>query len=95
VDRVNASRPRAETGKRTKNEVFYRKLLEGKLDHLASEDRKKIEPVLLKYAHFLHDEESNDFIATELVEHEINLENPTPIRWPQYRTPFTRNKGTD
>ena len=28
VDRVNASRPRAETGKRTKNEALYRKLLE-------------------------------------------------------------------
>ena len=49
---------------------------------------KKIELVLLKYAHVFHDEESNDFKATELVEHEINLEDPTPIRRPQYRTPF-------
>jgi len=31
-----------------------------------------------------HDEESNDFKATDIVEHQIVLEDTTPIRWPQY-----------
>ena len=88
VDRINTSRRRIETGKVTKNEALYHKLLGGKLDHLPSEDRKNIEPVLFKYAHVFHDEESNDFKATDLEEHEINLNDPTPVRRPQYRTPF-------
>jgi hypothetical protein len=88
VDRINTSQQHTEPGKRKKNEGLYSKLLKGKLDHLPSEDRKKIEPVLLKYAHVFHDEESNDFKATGLIEHEINLNDPTPVRRPQYRTPF-------
>jgi len=88
VDRINDSRRCKETGKIIKNEALYHKLLGGKLDHLPSEDRKKIEPVLLKYAHVFHDEESNDFKAIDVVEHEINLNDPTPVRRPQYRTPL-------
>jgi len=88
VDRINTSRRLKEAGKVIKNEALYQKLLGGKLDHLPSEDRKKIEPVLLKYAHVFHDEKSNDFKTTELVEHEINLKDPMPLRRPQYRTPF-------
>ena len=80
VNRINASQRCKETGKVIENQVLYRKLLGGKLDHLPSEDREKIEPVLLKYAHVFHDEESNDFKATDVVEHEINLNDPTPVR---------------
>ena len=80
VNRINTSQRCKEMGKVIENEVLYRKLLGGKLDHLPSEDREKIEPVLLKYAHVFHDEESNDFKATDVVEHEINLNDPTPVR---------------
>jgi hypothetical protein len=40
------------------NEALYRKLLNGKLDHLIQEDREPIEPILLNYAHVFHDEET-------------------------------------
>jgi hypothetical protein len=43
------------------NEALYQKLLQGKLDHLTKEERQAIEPILLKYAHVFHDEETNDF----------------------------------
>jgi hypothetical protein len=71
-----------------KNEALYRKLLRGKLDHLSLEDRQKIEPILIKYAHTFHDEESNDFKGTNVIEHEIPLNDTQPIRRPPYRTPY-------
>jgi len=43
---------------RRKNEALYQKLLQGKLDHLTEEDRQVIEPILWKYAHVFHDEET-------------------------------------
>jgi hypothetical protein len=46
-----------------KNEVLYNILLKGNLHHLSHEDRQLIKPVLLNYAHLLHDEETNDFQA--------------------------------
>jgi hypothetical protein len=48
---------------RKKNEALYGKLLKGKLDHLKQEDSELIEPILVKYAHVFHDEETNDFKA--------------------------------
>jgi len=47
-----------------------------------------IEPVLMKYAHVFHDEETNDFKGTEVIEHKIVLEDTRPIRKPQYRVPY-------
>ena len=41
-----------------------------------------------KYANLFHDEENNDFRATDVVEHQIELEDTRPIRRPQYRVPF-------
>jgi len=70
------------------NEALYRKLLEGKLNHLSKRDEEQIDPVLRIFAHVFHDDDSNDFKATVVVEHDIVLENETPIRRPQYRTPF-------
>jgi len=58
------------------------------LNHLPQEERRLIEPVLLKYTHVFHDEDTNDFKATDVVEHEITVKKDTPIRRPQYRTPF-------
>jgi len=34
-----------------------------------------IEQVLIKYAHVFHDEESNDFKGTDVIEHQIVLED--------------------
>jgi hypothetical protein len=91
VNRINAGN-RSDADKRTnnrdKNGIIYQKLLKGKLEHLPSEDRVKIEPVLRRYAHVFHDSESNEFKATDLVEHQIVLEDTKPIRRPQYKTPF-------
>jgi hypothetical protein len=75
-----------------KNNFLYKKLLRGKLDHLPEEDRWLTEPVLHKYAHVFHDEQSNDFKGTDVAEHQILLEDPRPMRRPQYRVPYTLRK---
>jgi hypothetical protein len=71
-----------------KNEALYNKLLSGKLDHLNSDERRHIETVLLKYAHVFHDEDRNDFKATQVMEHKILVGDAKPIRKPPYRTPY-------
>ena len=71
-----------------RNEVLYKKLLTGKVDHLSIEDRRHIEPVLTKYAHVFHDENVNDFKCTNVVQHEIQVGDSKPIRKPPYRTPY-------
>ena len=72
--------------RKKKNEALYRNLLNGKLDHLNKEDKELIEPALLKYAHVFHDEETNAFKGTKVIEHEIAMGDARPIRRPQYRT---------
>jgi hypothetical protein len=44
--------------------------------------------MLKTFAHIFHDEDTNDFKSTNAVEHKIIVTDPTPIRRPQYRTPF-------
>jgi len=46
--------------RKKRNELLYKKLPRGKLDHLPVKDRQLIEPVLLKYPHLFHDEQIND-----------------------------------
>jgi len=67
---------------------LYEKLLGGKLDHLNKNEKRLIEPVLQKYALVFHDEETNDFKSTDVIEHKIVVTDPTPIRRPQYRTTY-------
>jgi len=74
--------------RKKRNELLYRKLLLGKLDHLPKEEEQVIEPMLMKYAHVFHDEESNDFKSTDVIEHQIVLEVTRPIRKSQYRIPY-------
>jgi hypothetical protein len=71
-----------------RNEAFYNKLLLGKLDHLTSEDRQHIEPILRKYAHVFHDEDTNNYKATHVKEHQIHVGDAILIRKHPYRTPF-------
>jgi len=73
---------------RKKNEVRYKKLLPGKLDHLTNEDRRHIELILEKYAHLFHDEEENDFKCTNEMEHQTQVGDVKPIRRPPYRIPY-------
>ena len=83
IDKVNAEsesdsdRPLT----RKKNEVLYKKLLPGKLNHLTNEDRRHIEPILEKYAHLLHDEE-NDFKCTNEMENQIHVGDVKTIKKP-------------
>ena len=44
--------------------------------------------MLQKYAHVFHDEETNDFKSTDVIEHQILLEDSKLIRRPQYKTHF-------
>ena len=83
-DKMNSGKPyadaRIKTQCRGKNEFLYNKLLKGTLDYLSRQDKVKVEPVLRRFAHVFHDEGSNDFKATDVVEQKIILEYPTPIR---------------
>jgi hypothetical protein len=93
VDRVNAKVEANSTGpskppRKRKNEALYNKALQGKLDHLNPEDRKHIEPVLMKFASVFHEETTNDFKGTKVIEHEIPVGDARPIRRPPYRTPY-------
>ena len=38
--------------------------------------------------HVFHDEDTNDFKGTDIIEHQIIVDNLPPIRRPQYRTPY-------
>jgi hypothetical protein len=69
-----------------KNKALFQKLLKGKLNHLPPHERQLIGPVLVKYAHVFHDEELNDFNATNVVEYEIPVGDMPSIRRPTYRT---------
>ena len=94
VDRINAgdrsnSSPPTPQHRKKNNRALYQKLLQGKLDHLPEVDRQLIEPVLLEYAHVFHDEETNDFKGTNVVEHQILVGDAQPIRRPQYRVPYS------
>ena len=74
--------------RRRKNKALYQKILQGKHDHLTEEERQVIEPILWKYAHVFHDEKTNDFPRTNIVELYIPVDDVQPIRRPPYRTPF-------
>jgi hypothetical protein len=63
-------------------------LLKGKQDHLSEEERASIEPVILRYVHLFHDEDSNDFKGTDVIEHRILTGDARPIKRPQYRVPY-------
>ena len=70
VNRVNAesvsdTNSPARSPRKRKNEHLYSHLLQGKLDHLKPEERRYHEPVLMKYAHVIHDESTNDFRGTK------------------------------
>jgi hypothetical protein len=76
VDSVNAGNESGESqrvkqGNLNRNKALHEKLLKGKLDHLSEEERASIEPVPLRYAHLFHDEDSNDFKGTDVIERRI------------------------
>ena len=48
------------------------------MDNLPQEERQLIEPVFLKYAHLFHDDETNDFKGTNIIEHEIPVGDAGP-----------------
>ena len=55
-------------------------------------ERAVMEPILIKYRRIFHEESSNDFRGTNLVEHKIVTGNAKPIRKPPYRVPFALRK---
>ena len=52
------------------------------------DERRHIEPVVVKDAHVFHDENNNDFKGTKVIEHQILVGDAKPIRKPPYRTPI-------
>jgi hypothetical protein len=67
--------------------------LNRKLDHLGRRKKEIIDPVLLKYAHLFHHEETNDFKGTDVVEHQILTGDARPIRRPPYPVPYAQREG--
>ena len=63
------------------------------LEHLSRDERQSIEPILLKYMHVFHDEDTNDFNCTNVMEHQILVRNSPPIRRSKYRTPYALRHG--
>jgi hypothetical protein len=59
---------------RTPNKVDTKtkKYLRDSLAHLSDKERAEIEPVLMRYAHVFHDDESGEFGKTDLVRHRID-----------------------
>ena len=87
LNRVNAksvsdTKSPAKPPRKRKNEHLYIHLLQGKLDHLKPKEIRHIEPVLRKYAHMFHDENTNDFKGTKVTEHQILVGEASPIRKP-------------
>jgi len=75
--------------KENKNKTLYKKLLEGKLDHQSEDEKRTLEPVLLRYAHVFHDEQTNDFKGTAVIEHQILVDNARHIRNTLYHVPYS------
>jgi hypothetical protein len=97
IDRINArdsSRPQPQNHqqKEKRNKTLYKELLEGKLDQLSETAKQTIEPLLINYAHVFHDEHTDDFKGTDVIEHQILLDDTRPTRKPQYRVPYSLRK---
>jgi hypothetical protein len=73
----------------------FRKYIASNLSHLSGEDRKVTEPVLLKYAELFHDDEDNDFISIEVVEHRIEIGAATLGRKVPYSIPSVLREEVD
>jgi len=69
--------------RKKENEASYSKLLNGEFDNINQKDREFIVPILLKYAHVFHDEETNSVNGTNVIEHEIPIGDTRPTRCPQ------------
>jgi hypothetical protein len=58
----------------------FKQYLNEVLIHLSQEERADLEPVLIRYRRVFYDEEKNDFMATELIEHRIITGDAVPPR---------------
>ena len=74
------------------NDTSFKEYLQDTLGHLSQEERSVMEPILIKYRHIFHEEGSNDFRGTDVVENKIVTGNVKPIRKPAYRVPFALRK---
>jgi hypothetical protein len=97
VNRLNAESKSEEISpakprRKRKNQALCQKLLHGKLEYLPQEQKVLNEPILLKYAHVFHDEDTNDFKSTDIIEHQIIMENVSPIRRSQYQTSYAQRE---
>ena len=60
------------------NDRSFKQYLQDKLGHLSHSETSVMEPILVKYRHVFHEEGSNDFRGTDLVEHKIVTGNAKP-----------------
>ena len=62
------------------NDTSFKEYPQDKLGHLSQAEWSVMEPILIKYQHIFHEEGSNHFRGTDLVEHKILTGNAKPIR---------------
>ena len=69
-------------------ESKYTEYLEGVLGHFTGKETAVLKPVLRKYRHVFHDDETAEFQGTDLVEYRIINGDTRPIRKAQYRVSY-------
>lgn len=73
--------------KPSENKKFH-SYLNSKLANLSQEERATIEPVLVRFANVFHDDETNAFKSTDIIEHKIETADARPKRRPPCRVSF-------
>jgi hypothetical protein len=66
-----------------------------KLAHLTYSEKSLLEFVLCRFSHAFHEEGTNEFKGTDLLEHQIIPGEPQPISRPQYRVQLALIKGIE
>jgi hypothetical protein len=61
------------------NDTSLKQYLQDKLGYLSQAEKSVIEPILVKYWHIFHEEDSHEFRGTDSVEHKIVTGNSKPI----------------
>ena len=70
----------------------YSEYIESVLQHITRKERAVLEPVLRKYRHVFHDDDTAEIQGTDLVEPKIITGDARPIRKAQYRVPYALRK---
>jgi len=86
--KARVTQPHLQTPEETKERGPVSEVTTREIGPFTPEEKDLIESGILKYAHVFHDEDTNDFNGTDIIEHHTIVDNVPPIRRPQYQTPY-------